>query len=389
MTKDSSKNAAGKAKKPSKPYEHFPLFAHATGRWAKKIRGKLHYFGPWGDWEAALELYEKQAPDLHAGRVPRDTREGVALVDLLEHFMASKDNRVASGEITKRTFDDYHRTGKRLLAEFGKERFLDDLHPQDFEKLRASLSKTMGPVALGNEVTRVRVIFKYAYDSHLVEAPIRMGSEFKRPSAKTLRLERSKRGLRMFEAKELRRLFYGAALPLRAMILLGANCGFGNSDCAALPLSALDLKAGWVNFPRPKTGIERRCPLWEETVEALRDWLKVRPTPTDEQHAELVFITRHGSRFSNEHNADCAISKETTKLLKSLGLHRRGLGFYALRHGFETIAGGSRDQVATDYLMGHSKIDMATVYRERIEDERLVAVVNHVHAWLFPRPTVG
>ena len=35
--------------KPTKPNAGFPLFAHQNGQWAKKVRAKLHYFGPWRD----------------------------------------------------------------------------------------------------------------------------------------------------------------------------------------------------------------------------------------------------------------------------------------------------------------------------------------------------
>jgi integrase len=59
------------------------------------------------------------------------------------------------------------------------------------------------------------------------------------------------------------------------------------------------------------------------------------------------------------------------------------LSFYALRHTFETIAGGSRDQVAVDAVMGHADYSMAGEYRERIEDDRLEAVAAHVRKWLF------
>src|SRR5437763_3121933 len=94
--------------KPSKPFHEFPLFPHATGRWAKKIKGKLHYFGPWADPNGALKKYLDQKDDLLAGRMPRVAGDVLCIRDLLNRFLTSKKLLVDGGEITPRTFGDYH-----------------------------------------------------------------------------------------------------------------------------------------------------------------------------------------------------------------------------------------------------------------------------------------
>ena len=108
---------------------------------------------------------------------------------------------------------------------------------------------------LGNEIGRVRMVFKYDYDQALIDKPIRYGQSFQKPSRKVLRIARSQNGKRMFEADELRRILNTRQQPIKAMTLLGINCGFGQSDLANFPQSALDLVSGWIDYPRPKTGI--------------------------------------------------------------------------------------------------------------------------------------
>lgn len=376
--------------KPAKPYPDFPLFPHATKRWAKKIRGKLHYFGPWEDADAALQKYLDQRDDLHAGRTPRTKVDGLVVRDLCNQFLTSKRHLLDTGEIRERTFQDYHSSCERLYSTLGRSRLVDDLAADDFEKLRATLAKTRGPVALGNEIQRVRMVFKYAYDQGLIDKPIRYGQGFKKPSRKTLRKHRSQKqaenGKRMFEADELRKIIDAASQPLKAMILLGINCGFGQSDISCMPKSTVDLDSGWVDYPRPKTGIERRCRLWPETLQAVREAITERPEPKADADAGLAFITKYGHRWVKTNKTgtpDDAVGKEFTKLLKSLGVKRKGVSFYALRHTFETIGGESRDQVAVNAIMGHVDESMAGLYRERISDERLEAVTDTVRGWLF------
>jgi len=378
---------SSRAEKPKKPRADFPLFPHASGRWAKKVRGKFCYFGKVADdpkGDAAINLWLDQKDDLLAGRTPRAGREGLTVRDLCNRFVAAKEDQADSGDIIRRTFVSYYNTAKLVVDSFGADRFVDDLASDDFEALRKAIVKRCNSNTLGNEIQRIRTLFKYGYDAGLIDAPIRFGPTFKRPAKRIIRAQRQRRGPRLFEARHLRRIIKAAPLPLKAMILLGANAGFGNGDCGRLPKSAIDLKSGWINFPRPKTAVERRVPLWPETIEAIKQALAERPEAKDAVHDNLVFITKYGQPWAKE-SSDSPISKEMRKLLDALKLYRDGLGFYALRHTFETIAGEGADQVAVNSIMGHADSSMSAAYRERISDRRLEAASDVVRKWLFRR----
>jgi hypothetical protein len=122
-----------KPKKPVKPTADFPHFAHATKRWAKKIRGKTHYFGPWADPAAALTNYLSQKTDLHAGRVPIKQQEGLIVRELSDRFLTAKRRAMERGELSARTFADYYDVCKLIVNHFKPDRLVSDLTPDDFQ----------------------------------------------------------------------------------------------------------------------------------------------------------------------------------------------------------------------------------------------------------------
>src|SRR5688572_24586107 len=143
--------ASGPPNKPAKPYPDFPLFPlwnGRCGRWAKKIRGRLVYFGSWEDGpDAALKRYLDNKDELHSGRTPRQASDDVTVLALCVRFLKSKQTSLAAGELAARSYDDYKRMTKRVVKAFRRDRLVVDLRADDFENLRASwVRQGWGPV---------------------------------------------------------------------------------------------------------------------------------------------------------------------------------------------------------------------------------------------------
>jgi integrase len=233
------------------------------------------------------------------------------------------------------------------------------------------------------------MIFRYGYRSKLLAKEAEFGVEFEKPSAKTLRQVRSAKGPQLFAAEQIQALLKAAEPHMQAMILLAINGGLGNTDLALLTSSAFDLDGGWLDYPRPKTGMPRRIPLWPETVAAVRKAIEKRRPAKSEADAKLLFIGARGTSYVN-HTGGHRVAAEFARLRDEVGMKDRV--FYDLRRTFQTVADNlSRDRDGVKAIMGHAPAsgDMSAIYRQGFDDDRLRAIVDHVHGWLFAKPAAG
>lgn len=388
--------------KPAKPYQEFPLTAHQNGQWCKKIKGKVWFFGVWSDPDAALRKYLDEVNEIQAGRDPRKTvvarlsSTELSVSDMCGLFLERQEARAESGEITKRHFSDCLKSCRRLIDHMGNFHRANAVGAADFKGYRKSFPSTWGPSMISGEIQRIRSAFKWAYESDLLAAVPNFGPDFRKPSKTVNRRDQQQRaaergGKLDFTSEEIQKLLNASDGWLHACILLGINGGMGNADCGRLSTTFLNLESGWYDLAREKTGIPRRFQLWPETIDAIRAAMRQRPIAKNDADDPLCFLTSHGlpiwwqaSKPNGEVYLCDNVNKAFSKLVTKCGVDRSQRGFYSLRRTFETVAGATKDQVAVDYIMGHADASMAAVYRQGIEDQRLIDVGQHVHAWLYP-----
>lgn len=366
--------------KPSKPYPEFPLYAHASRRWAKKIKGQTRYFGPWGDWQAALERYEHDVNYWQRGKTPPAMGKDNSIVTvgfLVNTFLEQREKKVQTGERSPRTYADYKRTGAELIKQLGRGTNVELLDPSDFEKLRNYYADRGGLVWLRNNIARAMAILNFAHKNDLIPHPIRTGESFKRPDKASIKKERSEKNNKRYSVAELKAIYKAANPQMKCFMLLALNGGLGNGDIGRL--EDRHIQGDWIDFPRPKNQVDRRFRLWPETKRAIQ---ATRQSKRPE--SPLVFLTKYGESWFKELTDD-PISNEWGKLCKDVGHHVKGRGFYALRHMFRSVAQGARDREAIDLIMGHSNQSISEQYLEwGVDDKRLKAVTDYVRKWAKP-----
>jgi len=205
--------AKKRRKKPGKPYAEFPLYAHSGGVWAKRIRGKEHYFGPWSDPNGALDRYLKDRDFLFAGQAP--PQESCTLDEMVNRYIDAQNDKLAAGEITAVHLADCVRDGKRIIDCLGRSRPVETLQPSDFAKLRiAAMTGKRGPcnaTTASTTIVRQRSIFKWAHTNGLIPSSVNFGGAFSVPSARVRRRALQTNGPKDLTASEIAMILKAAA----------------------------------------------------------------------------------------------------------------------------------------------------------------------------------
>ncbi len=104
--------------------------------------------------------------------------------------------------------------------------------PEDFSRYRAELTKTRGHVSVGNEVQRVRTLFKWCDDAEFLDRPVRFGPEFKKPSRRLVRKKAQSKGRKLLTQWEILALLehLGIFLFGRQPIFAAVRLQFGLSQ---------------------------------------------------------------------------------------------------------------------------------------------------------------
>ena len=165
--------------------------------------------------------------------------------------MGHKEDLKDAGELTQWT---YKRVLRHVRAGSSKHSAgnvpLMILVADDFQAATRHLRSNGGPFALSNEIGRIRGVFKFGYESGLIDKPVRFGPEFRKPSAKVLRQNRARLGCGCLSGRSLL-----ALLDVAPAIPEGHRSSWESMAVSAmltlatrLPIKAVNLKTGWLGI---------------------------------------------------------------------------------------------------------------------------------------------
>lgn len=285
------------------------------------------------------------------------------LIEALERFLNTN--------YTEQTRDTYAKFLRRFVAAIGPERPLELISSDDIDAYvgemhrvkikyadhtrRPPVKEPLSASTIYNRVKMIKTFFTWCVERQFLTKSPAAHLKNSRP---VLPIKRKKAATN----KELETVLAACRFKPRdrALVLLLAESGCRAGEASTLRISDLDL-VDFTAYVVGKGNIERQIYFFEDTAEALREWLAKRP----ETNHDYVFTSTRG-----EHNrlSPRAISEVIRRLCATTELPRK-LGSHSLRHRVGLTMGreGVPPRVTQHYL-GHSSIRTTLEYYQDVDD---------------------
>ena len=142
----------------------------------------------------------------------------------------------------------------------------------------------------------------------------------------------------------------------KAILEILYGCGLRVSEAVGLRISRVYLDEGFIRIIG-KGNKERLIPLGEMACSAVREYLDVRPLPTDSESGDLLFLNRFGKSFSRQ-----SMFKLIKKQALVAGISKE-ISPHTLRHSFAThLVENGADLRVVQEMLGHESITTTEIY---------------------------
>jgi hypothetical protein len=150
--------------------DKFPLTLHSTGKYCKKIKGKMHYSGK--DRKQALERYLEQAAFLHNGKTKmfKTTNGYMALKSLCKIYLQHRQAKAASAEITICHHADQSSCLNKFVSFIGQHRRINEISTLDLQNYKRKLKRTYNSAHRINlSISIMKTMFHWARKDDILD----------------------------------------------------------------------------------------------------------------------------------------------------------------------------------------------------------------------------
>lgn len=367
----------------------------ARDGWYKTIDLKKRYIASAKKTLAeAIQILPSRVADVRGTVVEKATvlATGSTTIEQLgEMFVAHLWQRVTTGQprpMRRRVYDDYVTLLDRFIETVGPRQPAVAINPTWFSKFARSFNGK-APTSIRREIIYLTTFFNWAgpgrHSQNFYKEPVQFGPDFKKPDEAKLRASLANSSTLMTAGEFAAALDAASPSPLLyAVGLVGLNCAFLPEDLVTVPMTAFDMAAGIVEFPRGKTHIPRRAVLMPETIDAIEHYLRYRPESAAADGP--MFVRDDGLPFNQRRERGQDEKAGRHNALSRYWRSVTGHPLKGLRTTFATEADGSVDQRAVDLVMGHAaKSVRARHYVKQFDPERLRSVIDAVWQRVAPR----